>query len=323
MSQRINEGERQSAPRLTIVVPCYNEEEVLPESARRLAELVVKLIQGQCVRADSAVVFVDDGSRDTTWQLIEELSSRDSLIGGIKLSRNSGHQHALLAGLFTVEGDVVVSIDADLQDDVEVIAAMLGEYSAGAEVVYGVRDDRSSDSTFKRFTAKAFYRLMDLLGVESVYNHADFRLMSRTAIEAMKQFHEVNLFIRGIVPLVGFRSALVYYTRSERFAGVSKYPLRKMLSLAWNAITSFSVVPLRLITMTGFLVFSFSIAMVGWTLWIRIFSEEAIPGWASTLIPIYFLGGIQILSIGVLGEYLGKVYQETKRRPRYIIEKII
>lgn len=315
--------DREQPPRLTIVVPCYNEEEVLPETARRLEALLLRLIAEGRLSADSTVVFVDDGSHDGTWGLIEEMAARNRIIGGIKLSRNRGHQHALLAGLFTVAGDVVISIDADLQDDIDVIATMLAEYRSGADVVYGVRDDRSSDSAFKRITARGFYRLMSALGVETIYNHADFRLMSRRALEAAKEFREVNLFLRGIVPLIGFRSAVVHYSRSERFAGVSKYPLRKMLSLAWNAITSFSVVPLRLITMAGFLVFSFSVAMVGWTLWIRFFSDEAVPGWASTLIPIYFLGGIQILSIGVLGEYLGKVYQETKGRPRYIIEKII
>lgn len=321
--QKNDIGDREQAARLNIVVPCYNEEDVLPETARRLESLLRRLVAEGRVDAGSTVVFVDDGSRDGTWGLIEEMAARDRVVGGIKLSRNRGHQNALLAGLFTVDGDVVVSVDADLQDDIEVIAAMLEEYQRGADVVYGVRDDRSSDSFFKRVTAKGFYRVMDALGVETVYNHADFRLMSRRALEAAKEFREVNLFLRGIVPLIGFRSAVVHYARSERFAGVSKYPLRKMLSLAWNAITSFSVVPLRLITMIGFMVFSFSIAMVGWTLWIRFFSEQAVPGWASTLIPIYFLGGIQILSIGILGEYLGKVYQETKARPRYIIEKIV
>ncbi len=321
--QKNDIGDREQADRLNIVVPCYNEEDVLPETARRLESLLRRLVAEGRVDAGSTVVFVDDGSRDGTWGLIEEMAARDRVVGGIKLSRNRGHQNALLAGLFTVDGDVVVSVDADLQDDIEVITAMLEEYQRGADVVYGVRDDRSSDSFFKRVTAKGFYRVMAALGVETVYNHADFRLMSRRALEAAKEFREVNLFLRGIVPLIGFRSAVVHYARSERFAGVSKYPLRKMLSLAWNAITSFSVVPLRLITMIGFMVFSFSIAMVGWTLWIRFFSEQAVPGWASTLIPIYFLGGIQILSIGILGEYLGKVYQETKARPRYIIEKIV
>lgn len=316
-------SERNKPCRLTIVVPCYNEEEVLPETARRLTDLKERLMTDGRITADSRVLFVDDGSRDRTWSLIEDLAQSDPGLGGVKLSRNRGHQNALLAGLFSAAGDVVVSVDADLQDDIEVVRDMLDHYRAGADVVYGVRKDRSSDRLFKRLTAKAFYRLMDLLGVESVYNHADFRLMSRRAVEAAKEFREVNLFLRGIVPLIGFKSSIVYYTRSERYAGESKYPLRRMLGLALNAITSFSVVPLRLITLTGFVVFSLSIAMVGWTLWIRFFSSEAVPGWASTLIPIYFLGGIQILSIGIIGEYLGKVYQETKARPRYIIEKII
>lgn len=309
--------------RLDIVVPCYNEEEVLPETARRLRDLLDRLIRDGRIASASRILFVDDGSRDQTWRLIEKLSSADSRIGGVKLSRNRGHQNALLAGLFTADGDAVVSVDADLQDDIEVISDMVDAYLQGVDVVYGVRQDRSSDSFFKRTTARAFYRLMDVLGVETVDNHADFRLMSRSAVDAARQFHEVNLFLRGILPLIGFKSSIVYYTRSERFAGVSKYPLKRMIGLALNAITSFSVVPLRLITVAGFVVFSLSIAMVAWTLWIRLFSDEAIPGWASTLLPIYFLGGIQILSIGIIGEYLGKVYQETKARPRYIIEKVI
>lgn len=318
-----SEAGRLDPCRLDIVVPCYNEEDVLPETARRLTALLNRLIADRRITADSRFVFIDDGSRDRTWSLIEELAASGVRVGGIKLSRNRGHQNALLAGLFTVEGDVVISIDADLQDDIEVIGDMLDAYRAGVDIVYGVRDDRSSDTLFKRTTAHAFYRLMEALGVETVYHHADFRLMSRRAVEAAKQFREVNLFLRGIVPLIGFKSSIVHYSRAERFAGVSKYPLKRMVALALNAITSFSVVPLRLITMTGFLVFSLSIAMVAWTLWIRFFSDEAVPGWASTLIPIYFLGGIQILCIGIIGEYLGKVYQETKARPRYIIEKII
>lgn len=309
--------------RLDIVVPCYNEQEVLSETARRLTGLLDRLISEGWITPSSRISFVDDGSTDNTWSLIEELAREDRKVSGIKLSRNRGHQNALLAGLFTAEGDVLVSVDADLQDDIEVIADMMEAYRSGIDIVYGVRQDRSSDSFFKRATAKAFYRLMDLLGVESIYNHADFRLMSRRSVEAAREFREVNLFLRGIVPLIGFRSSIVYYTRSERFAGVSKYPLRKMLALALNAITSFSIVPLRLITFTGFVVFSLSVAMVAWTLWIRFFSDQAIPGWASTLLPIYLLGGIQILSIGIIGEYLGKVYQETKARPRYIIEKVI
>lgn len=329
-AERIAAEERRAAsspgrtlPQLTIVVPCYNEEEVLPETVARLSMLLERLRKAGRIAAASAIVFIDDGSRDGTWELIERLSRQDERVRGIKLSRNRGHQNALLAGLFTTEGDVLVSVDADLQDDVEVIEEMLQQHAQGMQVVYGVRNDRSSDGLFKRASALGFYRLIRALGVESVHNHADFRLMSRRAVEALKDFREVNLFLRGIVPLIGFKSSVVYYTRAERLAGVSKYPLRKMLALALDAVTSFSVVPLRLISALGFLVFLFSAGMGVWTLWIRIFTDRAVPGWTSTLLPIYVLGGLQILCIGVLGEYLGKVYQETKRRPRYIIEKVL
>jgi polyisoprenyl-phosphate glycosyltransferase len=310
-------------PRLAIVVPCYNEEAVLPETARRLTALLQGMMASESVTDDSQVVFVDDGSRDGTWALIESLASADPRIGGIKLSRNRGHQNALLAGLYTCEADVLLSVDADLQDDILVIPEMVQAHARGAQIVYGVRNDRSSDGFFKRASAQGFYRFMSALGAESVYNHADFRLMSRRAIEALKSFREVNLFLRGLVPLIGFRSAIVYYTRSERFAGESKYPLRRMLALALDAVTSFSVAPLRFITGVGFLVFLLSTAMGLWTLWVKLFTSHAVPGWASTLLPVYLLGGIQILCIGVLGEYLGRVYQETKARPRYIIEKCV
>jgi polyisoprenyl-phosphate glycosyltransferase len=316
-------GAARVVPRLAIVVPCYNEEEVLPETARRLTLLLQEMMAGESVTADSQIVFVDDGSRDRSWELIEMLAGADPCIGGIKLSRNRGHQNALLAGLYTCEADILLSVDADLQDDIGVIPEMVQAYARGAQVVYGVRNDRSSDGLFKRATAQGFYRFLRALGAESVYNHADFRLMSRRAIEALKSFREVNLFLRGMVPLIGFKSAIVYYTRAERFAGESKYPLRKMLALAWDAVTSFSVAPLRFITGLGFLVFLLSAAMGAWTLWVRLFTDHAVPGWASTMLPIYLLGGLQILCIGVLGEYLGKVYQEAKARPRYIIEKCV
>ena len=310
-------------PQLAIVVPCFNEEEALPETARRLGKLLDRLRQAGRITAASRIVFIDDGSRDGTWELIERMSRADERMRGIKLSRNRGHQNALLAGLFTTEGDVVVSVDADLQDDVEVIDDMLRQHAQGMHVVYGVRNDRSSDSVFKRASALSFYRLIRALGVESVYNHADFRLLSRRAVDALQDFREVNLFLRGIVPLIGFRSAVVYYTRTERLAGVSKYPFRKMFGLAMEAVTSFSVVPLRLISALGILVFLFSVGMGAWTVGIRLFTERAVPGWTSTLLPIYLLGGLQILCVGILGEYLGKVYQETKQRPRYIIEKVL
>ena len=308
-------------PRLGIVVPCYNEEAVLPETARRLIQLLQQMLADGAAAAGSQVVFVDDGSSDRTWPMIEEMAANDARVGGIKLSRNRGHQNALLAGLYTCDADVLLSVDADLQDDIGVIPEMVQAYARGAQVVYGVRNNRTSDSFFKRASAQGFYRFINALGAESIYNHADFRLMSRRAVEALKSFREVNLFLRGMVPLIGFQSAIVYYTRSERFAGESKYPLRKMLALALDAVTSFSVAPLRFITGIGFLVFVLSILMGLWTIWVKLFTDHAVPGWASTMLPIYFLGGIQILCIGVLGEYLGKVYQETKGRPRYIIEK--
>jgi polyisoprenyl-phosphate glycosyltransferase len=310
-------------PRLAVVVPCFNEEEALPQTAQRLRRLFERLRQAGAIAAESRIIFIDDGSRDGTWALIEALAREDGRIGGIKLSRNRGHQNALLAGLFTAEGDVLVSVDADLQDDIEIIEEMLKQHAQGAQVVYGVRNNRASDGLFKRASALGFYRMIRALGVESVYNHADFRLLSRTAIESLKDFREVNLFLRGIVPLIGFRSSVVYYSRSERVAGVSKYPLRKMLGLAMDAVTSFSVVPLRMISALGVIVFLFSAGMGLWTLWVKLFTRDAVPGWTSTLLPIYLLGGLQILCIGILGEYLGKVYQETKRRPRYIIEKVL
>jgi glycosyltransferase involved in cell wall biosynthesis len=308
-------------PSLGIVVPCFNEEEVLLETARRLTTLLRALMTDGHVAIGSQVVFVDDGSRDHTWEIIEGLAASDTLVGGIKLSRNRGHQNALLAGLYTCDAEVLLSVDADLQDDIQAIPEMVRAYARGADIVYGVRNDRASDGFFKRATAQTFYRLISALGAESVYNHADFRLMSRRAVEALKSFREVNLFLRGMVPLIGFKSAIVYYTRSERFAGESKYPLRKMIALALDAVTSFSIAPLRLITGLGFLVFLLSAAMGVWTLWVRLFTDRAVPGWTSTLLPIYLLGGLQILCVGVLGEYLGRIYQETKARPRYIIEK--
>lgn len=294
---------------------------MLPETARRLTGLLQDMMAAGLVAAGSQVVFVDDGSSDRTWVMIEEMAGVDARVGGIKLSRNRGHQNALLAGLYTCDADILLSVDADLQDDIQVIPEMIEAHARGAQIVYGVRKDRSSDGFFKRASAQGFYRFINALGAESIYNHADFRLMSRRAVEALKGFREVNLFLRGMVPLIGFKSAIVYYTRNERFAGQSKYPLHKMLALALDAVTSFSVAPLRFITGIGFLVFVLSILMGLWTLWVKLFTTHAVPGWASTMLPIYFLGGIQILCIGILGEYLGRVYQETKGRPRYIIEK--
>jgi len=307
---------------LAVVVPCYNEEEVLPETASRMFALFDRLIAADKISPQSRVYFVDDGSRDRTWEIIQSLSQRGLPVVGIKLSRNRGHQNALLAGVFTAEGDAVVSIDADLQDDINAIETMVDRFSEGCDIVYGVRKRRETDTFLKRFTAESFYRLIAVLGAQTVFNHADYRLLSRRAIEALQEYREVNLFVRGIVPLIGYRSAVVQYDRDARFAGESKYPLRKMIALALDAVTSFSVVPLRFISLLGFMVFLFACIMSGYVLWIRLFTEIAVPGWASTTLPVYFLGGAQILCLGVIGEYLGKLYSEVKARPRFIIEDI-
>ncbi len=308
---------------LSIVVPCYNEEEVLPETAKRLTGLLGRLQHSGKISENSKIYFVDDGSKDRTWEVIEALSGTYPAVHGLKLSRNRGHQNALLGGLFTAEGDALVSIDADLQDDIDAIEEMVDAYHEGYDIVYGVRKARTTDTPFKRATAEGFYKLMHLMGVDIVFNHADFRLMSRRAVEELKQYPEVNLFLRAMVPLIGYPSTQVYYDRAERFAGESKYPLKKMLAFAWDGITSFSVVPLRLITATGFIIFIASILISLWAVGIKLFTDDAVPGWASTVLPIYFIGGIQVFSIGIVGEYIGKMYLETKRRPRFIIEKSV
>ncbi|MER2511033.1 MAG: glycosyltransferase family 2 protein [Nitrosomonas ureae] len=309
--------------KLSIVVPCYNEEEVLPETNRRLLGLLSRLSELNLASDDSTIHYVDDGSRDGTWALIESLISSDQRVHGIKLSHNRGHQNALLAGLMTVEGDALVSIDADLQDDVAVIEAMVREFIGGAEIVYGVRESRHTDTVFKRNTALLYYGMMKKMGVDLVHNHADFRLMGRRAVEALRQYGEVNMFLRGIVPLIGYRTTTVKYDRAERFAGESKYPLRKMLTFAAEGVTSFSIVPLRLITLLGFLISGFSFAMILFIVYATIILQATVPGWASSVAPIYFLGGIQLLAIGIIGEYISKIYLETKQRPRYFIEKKI
>ncbi|MFT3906016.1 MAG: glycosyltransferase family 2 protein [Steroidobacteraceae bacterium] len=306
---------------LAIILPCYNEESVLPATISRLLALRSELVAEGLISGDSAITFVDDGSLDRTWSIIEAAAREEPALHGIKLSRNQGHQGALLAGLLSVPGDAVISIDADLQDDLGAIREMVLRHRAGAGIVYGVRAVRDSDTFFKRFSAEGYYRLMRALGVDLKFNHADYRLMSRAAIDALSQYGEVNLFLRGIVPQLGFPTADVFYARAERHAGKSKYPLRKMLSLAWNGLTSFSARPLRWITFFGVLVSVFSFAVGGWTLLNVLFLGGTVPGWASTVIPMYFLGGIQLLSIGIIGEYIAKIYLETKRRPRYIIER--
>lgn len=306
---------------VAIVVPCYNEQEVFPETARRLVELLeLHIAQGKA-EASSTIYFVDDGSRDRTWVLIEDWARANPQVRGIKLSHNRGHQNALLAGVMRAEGDVVISVDADLQDDLAAIGDMLDAHAQGNDVVYGVRSLRNTDSAFKRITATGYYSLLKIMGVELVHNHADYRLLSRCVVEALRQYDERNLFLRGLIPTLGFRSTNVYYERHERFAGESKYPLSKMLALAWEGISSFTPMPLHIITGLGVLVSVFSALLGFWAVAVRLLTDVSVPGWASTVVPIYFLGGLQLLGIGVLGEYLSKIYMEVKKRPRYIIEK--
>lgn len=312
--------EARKPAKLAIVVPCYNEEEVLPETIKRLCALLEEMEMEQLVDPGSYACFVDDGSKDRTWAMITEYSLQNSKVKGIKLARNRGHQNALLAGLEHSEGDVLVSIDADLQDDISVIKSMMEQYHMGHDVVYGVRKARELDTPFKRITAEGYYHVLKRMGVNIVFNHADFRLMSRRAIEALKRYEEVNLFLRGIIPTIGFPSTNVEYDRAARFAGESKYPLRKMISLAVDGITSFSSVPLRLIAVMGMIIFMLSIGLSIWVLGTKLFTDNALPGWASSVLPMYLLGGIQLLSIGVLGEYVAKMYMETKKRPRYFIQ---
>ncbi len=305
---------------LAIVVPCYNESAVLPETARRLTRLLRQLEEGKKVERGSFILFVDDGSSDGTWPIISRLYHENPYVLGISLSANAGHQNALLAGLLTARGmaDAAVSIDADLQDDVTAIARMVDAHLGGYEIVYGVRRSRETDSFFKRNTALAFYRLMRALGVRSVYNHADFRLMGARALDALAEFKERNLFLRGIVPLLGYNSTSVYYDRRERFAGESKYPLRKMLNFAVDGITSFSVKPVRLIFFTGLMLLLVSTAAFIYVFY-ALFSGHAVAGWTSIMLSLWFIGSIILLAIGVIGEYIGKVYTEVKERPRYHI----
>jgi glycosyltransferase involved in cell wall biosynthesis len=311
-------------PELAIVVPCFNEQDVLPETLHRLRQLLSKLIAAGSIHANSRIWFVDDGSVDTTWSLIRDASSEShSLICGIKLSRNRGHQIALYAGLMMAKGDLLISIDADLQDDLDVIPKMLAESKAGNDIVYGVRSARQSDTLFKRLTAEGYYRFLQRLGVEVIFNHADYRLMSRRAVEALRDFPESNIFLRGIIPQLGFPSSTVEYVRNERFAGISKYPLGKMLALAWQGVTSFSAAPLHAITTLGMGVSLLSLAMGAWALGVRLIGEHAVPGWASIVIPLFLISGVQLLSIGIIGEYLAKVFIETKHRPLYFVDKVV
>ena len=309
---------------LYLVIPCYNEEAVLPETARQLLEKMNSMFERGMISRESRIMFVNDGSKDKTWEIIEELHRSNPIYSGVKLSRNKGHQNALLAGLMTAKekADMTISLDADLQDDVDVIDKMVEKYYEGNDVVYGVRSARKTDTFFKKFTAQGFYKIMQAMGVEIVYNHADYRLMSRRALEGLAQFKEVNLFLRGIVPLIGYRSDVVTYERHERFAGESKYPLRKMLAFATDGITSFSIKPIRLITTFGILIFGISLLMLLYSLVVH-FMGKTVAGWTSMIISIWAIGGLQLLAIGIVGEYIGKIYLETKERPKYIIETVL
>lgn len=308
--------------KLFVVLPCYNEEEVLGETSKRLLELYGKMISEGTVSPDSKIVFVDDGSRDKTWEIISGLCEQNDTYRGVKLAHNAGHQNALLGGLMTVkdECDCAVSIDADLQDDINVIPEMVKKFDNGCDVVYGVRSERKTDSFFKRTTAQGFYKFMAIMGVDVVYNHADYRLMSRRALNDLENFKEVNLFLRGLVPLIGYKSDSVYYERAERFAGESKYPLKKMLSFAFDGITSFSVKPIKVLWSMGLIVCIAAVIAAIYTLVSKFFGYTS-DGWASLMCSIWFLGGVQLVSIGIIGEYIGKIYKESKARPRYIIEE--
>lgn len=306
---------------LYIVVPCYNEEAVLYETTKRLKEKLEYLIEKEIISKKSKAMYVNDGSKDNTWNMIKEISEKENLFTGISLSRNRGHQNALVAGLLTAKdyADVVVSMDADLQDDINAIDEMLRKYYDGCEIVYGVRSSRKKDSFFKKTTAEGFYKFMKHMGVDVVYNHADYRLTSKKVLDNFKDYKEVNLFLRGIFPLIGYKNDIVYYERNERFAGESKYPLKKMLNFAWDGITSFSVKPLRMICSIGFIILFISIAIMIYSL-IRKLTGNTVDGWTFLSISIWFIGGIQMISLGIIGEYIGKVYTEVKARPRYIIE---
>lgn len=320
---RIQNGGNMSSI-LYVVVPCYNEQEVLPETSKRLKAKMKALMQNGVISDRSRVIFVNDGSKDATWSIIKKLHEEDNIFGGINLSRNRGHQNALLAGLMTVRdiADVAISMDADLQDDIDAMDEMLEKFHNGCDIVYGVRSKRATDTAFKRITAEGFYKLMNMMGANTVYNHADYRLMSKRALDGLSEFHEVNLFLRGIVPMIGYQTDVVYYERSERFAGESKYPLKKMISFAMEGITSLSNKPIKMITNLGIFVFLMSFVILAYSL-IRHFAGATITGWTTIIASIWAIGGLILLSLGVIGEYIGKIYMETKERPRYIIEQFL
>lgn len=310
--------------RLFCVIPCYNEQEVLPETSKRLEVKLKDLIAAGKISDDSRILFVNDGSKDNTWNMIKDLHEKNEIFQGINLSKNMGHQNALLAGLMTAKDlcDAAISLDADLQDDINAIDEMVDKFNNGCDIVYGVRSKRATDTFFKKFTAESFYKLINSMGGNTVYNHADYRLMSRRALMALSEFGEVNLFLRGIVPMVGFNTDVVYYERAERFAGESKYPLKKMLSFAIEGITSLSTKPIKLITGLGFFIFFISIVVLVYSL-VRYFTGHTIPGWTTTVLSVWAIGGLIMISLGVIGEYVGKIYLETKNRPRFIIESYV
>lgn len=310
--------------KLYMVIPCYNEQEVLPETSKRLKEKLSTLVKAGKIDSESRIIFVNDGSKDRTWEIIRRLHEEDPVFGGVNLSRNRGHQNALLAGLMTVKdhADMAISMDADLQDDINAIDEMVEKYLSGTDIVYGVRSSRAKDTFFKKATAEGFYKLMNTMGVNTVFNHADYRLMSKRALEGLAEFREVNLFLRGIVPMIGYSTDVVYYERGERFAGESKYPLGKMLSFAIEGITSLSTKPIRMITFLGFFIFLVSIGILIYSL-VRHFMGATIVGWTTLMVSVWAIGGLILLSLGVVGEYIGKIYLETKARPRFLIEEFL
>lgn len=309
---------------LSIVVPCYNEQEVIDETAKQLSVVLNDLIKDGSVSSKSFILFVNDGSKDATWEKISVLHKSNPLVCGVNLAKNTGHQNALMAGLQTAKSlsDVMVTIDADLQDDVSAIKSMIAEYFNENEVIYGVRSSRKKDTFFKKFTAQLFYKFMSFLGVQTVYNHADYRMMSKRAVEYLFEFRERNLFLRGIVPLIGFKSSTVYYERHERFAGETKYPFSKMLNFAIDGVTSFSVKPLRIIFIVGFL-FLFLTIIAGIYVLYQYFNHNVVSGWSSLILSLWFIGSIVIISLGIIGEYIGKIYTEVKGRPRFNIESVL
>jgi polyisoprenyl-phosphate glycosyltransferase len=310
-------------PSLAVVIPCYNEEEMLPKTLTVILALRDSWIQKNKILPSSKIYFVDDGSKDKTWPILADAAEKNSAVVAIKLSRNKGHQNALYAGLCTTTEDIVVSIDADLQDDPKNIETMVDEYLRGSDVVYGVRSARHTDTFFKRFSAEGYYHLMKKMGVDLVFNHADFRLLSRRALESLKEYSESNLFLRGVVRELGYPSSKVEYERQAREAGESKYPLKKMLSFAWKGITAFSTAPLRMITLLGLISGFASFCLIAWVLIVRLLTDDAVPGWASVLLPLLFIGSVQLICLGIIGEYLSKIYEEVKRRPKFHISDIV